>query len=561
MAKKKIAPLLLILSLLTTLGACSTNDEPKEADDSGTEEVYDPEANPDASQISSYNNEFLEEQKKMEKEIKKDYDKDSYSLENPFIKLDPYNAAPLSALVLFETKEPSSIQLTIGLEKDEEVISKTFDEKKKKHELPILGLYPGKENTIKLKATNSKGEIEESTIQIETDPLPHDFMMTKLINSSPRSMESGLTFMVPSAGKIYAVDSNADVRWYSSINTRLVFNMIKNGHYLQTAYSKENEAYSYLMERDFLGKLYNAYNIKIDGYESNNLIHHDVVEMVNGNLLATTHEPNSKYIEDHMHEIDKKTGITTQEINVRELFPEEASAEYDGKNADKNDWLHQNAIWPDDNSQSILISGRSQDAILKLAYPSGDIEWILAVNEDWPEEYQDYLLEPIGDVDFPAGQHAVKVVDNPEIEDQEELKDIILFDNNALITRGDKEASEQYSQAIRYRINEEEKTVEQTWDYGKERGKDFFSSIIGNVQYLYEEDNIILNSGAIKEEKYDTDHYGKIIEVDALDDDSGEIFEADVYGRGDVADNYIYRAYRYPIYPNNWYYELSNEGN
>ncbi|MDN6161834.1 MAG: aryl-sulfate sulfotransferase [Atopostipes sp.] len=559
MTKKKISSLLLTISLVTVLGACSITDDSAKTEDSQTEEeVYEPEPDPEASQISSYNHDFLDDQKAIEKEIQKDYEKGSYNLEDPFVKLDPYDAAPLSALIIFETEEASSIQLTIGLGKDEEVISKNFDEEKKKHELPVLGLYPDKENTVKIEATNSRGETEETKIKIKTDALPQDFMKTELINTHPENMENGLTFMVPNIGTLYAVDSNADVRWYSSIKTRIVFNKLKNGHYLQTAFSEEDENYKYLMERDFLGKLYHAYNIEVEDYDGQNIIHHDVVEMASGNFLATTHEPNSKYVEDHMHEIDRETGITTQEMNVRDSFPEKSYTEYDGKNADNNDWLHQNAIWPDDDGKSILISGRSQDAILKLDYPTGDIEWILAANEDWPEEYQDYLLEPIGEVDFPAGQHAVKVIDNPEIEEQEELKDIILFDNNALITRGDKEASGQYSQAIRYRINEKEKTVEQTWDYGKEHGEDFHSSIIGNVQYLYEQDNIILNSGAIDDEKYGTDRYGKIVEVDALDNDSGEIFEVDVYGSGEAAGNYIYRAYRYPLYSKEWNYELAN---
>src|SRR5699024_1183234 len=73
-----------------------------------------------------------------------------------------------------------------------------------------------------------------------------------------------------------------------------------------------------------------------------------------------------------------------------------------------------NAIWYDNSDNSILVSGRSQDLIMKMSYPDAEIKWILAEDEEWPEEYDEYLLEPINDVKFPAGQHAMKILDRPE---------------------------------------------------------------------------------------------------------------------------------------------------
>src|SRR5699024_4517064 len=129
----------------------------------------------------------------------------------------------------------------------------------------------------------------------------------------------------------------------------------------------------------------------------------------------------------------------------------------------------------------------------KISYPDAEIEWILGADEKWPDDYKQYLLEPEGDVKFPAGQHAMKIVDNPDFENHPELKDIILFDNNEVFTRGDREARKKDIKAIRYTENEEDMTIEETWNYGIDRGKEFYSHIIGNVQYLYDQDNIILN--------------------------------------------------------------------
>src|SRR5690625_7457993 len=92
-------------------------------------------------------------------------------------------------------------------------------------------------------------------------------------------------------------------------------------------------------------------------------------------------------------------------------------------------------------------------------------------------------------------------------------------------------------------------TIEETWNYGKDRGKEFYSHIIGNVQYLYDQDNIILNSGATEDDESPTGTTGRIVEVDANDPDSGEIFELEVRGKEEDSVEYTYRTWRFPLYP------------
>ena len=552
-----------MLVLFIGITACSNDQDEKTKDDSTDkpkkEQVFDPKPDPDAKQISSYNEERMDEQKKKDKDILSEYKKGQYTYDDPFIKVDPYDASPLSALVMFETKSPTTVKVTVGHEKYEEPVTNEWKEAKKSHEIPVLGLYPDKENKVTLEITNQSGKTAKTELTIKTDPLPDDFMETTLTEAHQEDMEDGLTYIVPTSGYLYAVDANADVRWYSSLRSRLVYTQLKNGHYVQTTRKDDESQYNELIELDKLGKMYHAYTIDIEGYEDDNLIHHDVIELPNGNLLATVHEPGSEYEEDHMSEIDRKTGKTTQEINLRDVMPDQAPDEYDGKNAERNDWIHQNAVWFDEEDDSILVSGRSQDVILKMSYPNGKLKWILGADEKWPDEYKDYVLKPKGDVDFPAGQHAMKIVDHGDDKGKPHIKDIILFDNNEVFTRGDEEASEQYSQAIRYEVNEKEKTVKETWSYGKERGKDFFSRIIGNVQYLYDQDNLLLNSGATEDVNSPTGTTGKVVEVDATDSDSEPIFELEIRGKTEDAVEYTYRAWRLPLYPKKeWHFQLDS---
>lgn len=552
---------LLFSSVLLLLSACADEEDYEgEAHSLKDEErIYKPKANPNASEISTYNHGRLDEQEAIEIDLMAAYAENTYTLDDPFVKVDPYDASPLSALVMFETDVPSEVKVTTG--KDEEPIVRTWDNGETSHMIPVLGLYPDQDNDVKIEVTDEDGQTKESEVTITTDPLPEDFLETEVVESQPDKMEDGLTYVVPTSGYLFAVDVNADVRWYSSLRSRLIFTRLDDGRYLQTTRKEDARQYNELLELDMLGKMYNAYHIEIEDYDEdeNNLIHHDVIEVPSGNLLATTHEPNSDYVEDHMHEIDRETGETTQEINLRDIMPEDAPDDYDGKNADINDWIHQNAIWYDEDDNAILISGRSQDIILKMSYPNGKIDWILGADEEWPEDYEDYVLEPEGDVKFPAGQHAMKIVDNPEIADEPHLKDIILFDNNEVITRGDRDVSKDYSQAIRYRVNEEDMTVEETWSYGKDRGDSFFSHIIGNVQYLYGEDNIILNSGATDDDDSPTGTTGRIVEVDAIEEDPEVIYELEVRGKEADSVKYTYRTWRFPLYPEGeWDFEFGD---
>src|SRR5690625_670472 len=104
---------------------------------------------------------------------------------------------------------------------------------------------------------------------METDDLPDDFMETTLVDAHKESMEDGLTYIVPTSGYLYAVDANADVRWYSSKRSRVIFTHLDEGRYLQATRKDDEELYSELLELDMLGKLHNVYDIDKEVYNNN----------------------------------------------------------------------------------------------------------------------------------------------------------------------------------------------------------------------------------------------------------------------------------------------------
>ncbi|MUV37329.1 Aryl-sulfate sulfotransferase [Lentibacillus sp. JNUCC-1] len=507
---------------------------------------FNPEPDPNAKQVTTYHKERITDQEAIEKQLEKDFNPETHTLKDPFIKLDPYGVAPLTALVKFTTETPAEITLTVQGNDKESTIQKVFEGYNTKHSIPVYGLYADKNNTVTLEATTEDGDDTTTELTIQTEPLPEDFLQVDLVEAQPDKMEPGLTFINPSSRYTFGVDHNADVRWYSTLWNSHVFKRLENGHILYITKEEGQEKYNDLLEMNLLGKVYNAYLFDIGEYDKTNVVHHDVIELPTGNLLATTHDTESEYIEDEMVEIDRETGKTVRNFSFQDIFPEEFYKDYDGALAEDGDWFHQNAVWFDDSDNSLIISSRHQDLEMKMTYPEGDIKWILAAHEEWPESFNQYLLEPTnGAVKFPGGPHAPMTM--PDQDNNPDTLDMIYFDNNHVITRGDEKVSGEYSRAVQVRINEKDMTVEEIWSYGEERGRNLFSKIVGDADYLPETKNRLMTTGYIAVEEGEDPRNSRIIEV--IEDEPAKVlYEIVISGFDKDSHRQAYRAERMEVY-------------
>lgn len=499
---------------------------------------------------------LVDEQTTIEKQLKAD-SKDA-TLEKPYVKLNPYGTSPLTALLLFNTAEKMKITVEVeGENADTTIESEVGSEYTTEHEVAVLGLYADKANTVKISAVTQDGKKTEKTITIQTDKLPAEMPTIDVKTSDTKKMEqtgNQLTFITPSTKYAYGVDSNGDVRWYSTKYNSHVFKELKNGHLLYlTKYDNADDTYSLLLETDYLGKVYHAYSMTTEaeseqsGSSSKSAIHHDAIELPSGNLLLTIND-DTKYMEDTMIEIDRQTGEVVKTIDLKDILPEEFYKDYKARSDGKVDWFHQNAIWYDESDDSIIISSRSQDTVMKIDYDSTKIKWILSDKEGWPDSYKKYLLNPIGDnFKYPAGQHAVEIL--PDQDDNSDTVDILLYDNNEVITRGDEDESGKYSEAVQYRINEKTKKVEMVFSFGKDLGEDYWTEIVGGARYMETTGNYLVNFGHRKDGKESS-----IIEVNQ----AGEVvFEMNLTSFPESA--WAYRAERFSLYPASYDYKMTED--
>ena len=475
-----------------------------------------------------------------QQELEKEFKSKGYTLENPNIIVDPYNNSPLTALVIFETEE--NLSPSVSIEGGDELTTYADEfEQEKIHYLPIYGLYPDKENTVIIECGDEKQEIK-----IKTDPLPEDFILPTSIEKEESKLTNDLYFFTPSSdGYTCAYDTNGDVRWYLTNPAPWEINRLKNGHLLVSTERLVNSPYylTGLYEMDMLGKIYVEYSLP-GGY------HHDYYEMPNGNLLVASDDFQSEEgtVEDYIVELDRDTGNIVKEIDLKDILNME-----DGQSENwvEYDWFHNNSVWYDEKTNSITLSGRHQDAVINIDYETEELNWIIGDPTNWSEEYQKYFFTPVGDdFEWQWSQHAAMIT--PEGY-------VFLFDNGNNKSKNKEEyvsAEDSYSRGVMYKISTEDMKIEQIWEYGKERGSEFYSPYISDVDYLDENHYIVHSGGIVYVDGKNSNQPAGIGGADCLVSDTVEILNDEVIFEIILPTN-NYRVEKMTLYGNDTF-ELEN---
>lgn len=216
-----------------------------------------------------------------------------YTLDNPNVILNPYGISPLTAIILFETEEELPVTITVEGKDENSTYINTF-ESTKKHYLPIYGLYSNTINYVHVKCGNIT-----KTIEITTEPLPIELLITETINNNTNQLTFITTDNYP-----YALDSNNEVRWYLTKNYSKKIDYLDNGNLLlSTDNLTPNNIYDGFIEIDLLGKIYKQYTLDT-GYQ--------------GTYDET---PTSIFIlSTKLLEIDKQTGTILNSITLDEQY-------------------------------------------------------------------------------------------------------------------------------------------------------------------------------------------------------------------------------------------------
>jgi arylsulfate sulfotransferase len=479
------------------------------------------------------------------------------------IEVNPSGRVPLGALIEFSTLEPSTVELTVhGLR----AVSRTFSLPTKRHELPVLGLYPGTENVVETTITEPDGSSYSRFDTIATGELPTTFPTIRIQTLREDDMEPGyhlFDLLLANDGKFlpYTVlfDNDGTVRWY--------MDMSEQGQIAYTPYRLSNGNWLYLnwielLEVDDLGRT-------ISEQEMYNIAgNHEIIELPGGQLLMGGSKKDSYVIRegkpiatrfDHVVQWDRINNRPAGDWDLRQVLPVNRSvfpADYGMDPA--TDWFHVNSILPvPPRGQEILVSGRNQ-GVVKIDL-GNELQYLIAPHSGWPAEMVPYLLTAVdesGDpfppavqdgrtgtesFDWPMGQHALNILPNGNV---------LLFDNGL---RRHFDPTPSYSRAVEYRIDEEGMTIEQVWQYGKERGTDLYSPITSDVDYLPQTGNRLITSGNIRAGA----GVARATIVEVTYPNNQVVFEADIEFKDQLGSgekswgqfDLVFRGERYPLIP------------
>ena len=199
-------------------------------------------------------------------------------------------------------------------------------------------------------------------------------------------------------------------------------------------------------------------------------------------------------------------GKTLSSADLAAMDKEEHFGDITGVGIGRN-WAHVNSVDYDPTDDSIIISSRHQSAIIKIGRDK-QVKWILGAPDGWQAKWSDKVLTPVDkdgkplkcqqgkcegtNFDWTWTQHTAFRIDS---KSDKRFVYVTAFDN------GDGRGLEQpalpemkYSRAVVFKVDQEKRTVEQLWEYGKERGHSWYSPVTSLTQYEDDKDSIMVYS-------------------------------------------------------------------
>lgn len=427
-----------------------------------------------------YKEHIINRQHKNELAMLKELREGNYTLENPLIKYNLYEINPLSAVIAFNTEEEVAINVRVKGKTEAADIFQTFPPAKE-HVLPIVGLYPNYENKIEIYPWQ---KFEKKVTHTINTPEIEGGDLVESMDTTPEYLQDNIIFLCAATSDLaFAVDYAGDIRLKLDIPMLWDVKVLDNGHLLTGTDRLLKMPYfiSGMYEFSPVGKIYKEYRVPYG-------FHHDQCILPNGDIVALSSNGPNGTAEDSLVVIDKDTGYAKRTINYNSFL--DPGAQKSGSWS-YEDWFHCNSVWYDENTNSLTLSGRHANAMVNIDFDTAEINWIISDPEGWPEKYHKYLFTPIGDnFEWQYEQHSNLITP---------LGDVMCFDNHhygSQIKEKYMKAKDSYSRGVIYRIDTDNMTIKQIYEYGKERGSDFFSPYISNTVY-YNEDHYMIHSGGI----------------------------------------------------------------
>jgi arylsulfate sulfotransferase len=415
--------------------------------------------------------------------------------------------APLAGVLRLSTDVPARVSVAVN--DGTNAWTRNFYDYTNIHAVTLLGFKPGRTNAITVTVTDQfhNQVTAGQPVVFVTSPLPSDFPPSVLLASKPDQMEPGYTLLRlvnnnTLKGYLTIVDNTGGVVWYSTASSVLDVRQLANGNLflpLTTSF----------VEYNMLGQTVRTWPVPPNGW---NIDIHDAVPTPHGTILylndastivhnfpTSSTNPAAPLLTTNVfynRVVEIATTNSTALLNswslINMLQPTRINyLTFTIRTSMGWDCEHANAVIEDPRDDSLIVSMRHQDAVVKFSR-DGQLKWILGPHANWATNFQQYLLTPVGTpFQWNYAQHA------PALTPQGTL---LLYDNGDFraspfdTTLAD---SNNWSRAVEYAINEQTMEVTQVWEYGRTNGAALYTDKVGNADWLPHTGNVLITFGNV----------------------------------------------------------------
>jgi len=474
--------------------------------------------------------------------------------------------APLAGLLSLMTDTETRVSVSISDGSSGRALN--FFDYTTNHSITLLGFKPSSTNQITVTIRDKYRNAFTSPIPLRfvALPLPVNMPLMTLKTNSPGNMEPGYTLFRAANNNnngVYAtiVDQNGQVVWYSPLPSAADVRQLANGDlFMATSDTKGFAEYNMLGQR--VRTWLAPASLPVDSHE-NLLTDHGSILYINNFKQTFTNFPSS--VTD-----SNAPPLATANVSCNRIIELSANDSsllntwslidmFDPVRIDYLTFLipaygidveHANAIIEDPRDNSIIVSMRNQDAVVKFSR-TGQIKWILGPHENWGPEWQQYLLTPVGSpFGWQYGQHG------PILTPQGTL--LLYDDGNCRAEPFDVKVADQtnYSRAVEFSIDETNMQVSQVWEYGRTNDDRLYTDRVGNASWLPSQGNVLVTFGYVLYENglppnpfAPSATMVRIKEV-THNPEPAVVFDLQVFDSGNTNRFYtgglVYRSYRIP---------------
>jgi arylsulfate sulfotransferase len=507
---------------------------------------------------------------------------------------NPSPNVPLAGRITFATSRPASVQVQVR-DRNHTWSIPVDETPRESHDLIVLGLRPGRAHEVLVTATVGDQTIPCDPLIVTTPELPDSFPTLRVVSAHPDRMEPGVTLFnvlrweegraSRTDGWFIIVDHAGEVVWYLRLDAPGgAIRQLDNGRFLFLVGARPTG----MREIDLLGnttRQWRATGIDADVPPGDvpvatDTFHHDFYPMENGNLLvlstearrlerfpASERQPKSlgpaDVIGDVVIEMQPDGTIVKRwplldildplRIGWGSLTPFWDLRAYTHLPRGTKDWSHANTVVHDPRDDSLVVCLRHQDAIVKIDRATLAVKWILGPRAGWRGDLADKVLKPEARLEWPYHAHGVKFTPQGTL---------LVFDNGncrAMPPDRPQPASDSYSRAVEYAIDEQAGTIRQVWSHDGNGPDRFFSAFVGDADWLPQTGNVLITDGGRLEshsgepvgEPPGAVQWARIVEV-THDSPDEIVFELHVSEKGTNPGlgSSVYRAERLPgLYP------------